>query len=307
MSAFHVDKPSKWIPDVTPKDRTVQVASVSLKCRVAGVTTFFPLAVNEPERDIEYVHQLRVATRRAVAASTLYRKYLPKPARKELDKALKRIRKAAGNARDYDVLLQRYAARDENQPVDWLLQDLRVRRREAQRPLREIYSELGAGSRLSELLEQTLAEMAPRGTSPRFGKWARKQLRRVTREFFAAEPLTLDDLPTLHQFRIRGKDLRYAIELLAPAFPRRLRTKLYPEIEQLQEHLGGVNDHAVAIERLEAWHRQATPERAHRFLAERETERRRLHNALYAFARWWSPRRSKEVARQFDKLVATKP
>ena len=50
----------------------------------------------------------------------------------------------------------------------------------------------------------------------------------------------------LHAFRIEGKQLRYAMEIFAGAFPPAFRGELYPLVEQLQERLGKINDHATA-------------------------------------------------------------
>lgn len=54
----------------------------------------------------------------------------------------------------------------------------------------------------------------------------------------------------LHRFRIRGKELRYVMELLAGAFPNALRNELSPIVEVIQDRLGEVNDLATAQARL---------------------------------------------------------
>src|SRR5581483_12025917 len=53
--------------------------------------------------DPEPVHHLRVATRRAGAAIDLFSDLLPNKARRKAGRALKRLRRAAGAARDTDV------------------------------------------------------------------------------------------------------------------------------------------------------------------------------------------------------------
>ena len=60
-----------------------------------------------PTHDIEHVHRLRVSTRRAVAALKLYRDWLPPAKFRWVKKRLKKIRRAAGDARDLDVLAER--------------------------------------------------------------------------------------------------------------------------------------------------------------------------------------------------------
>ena len=79
----------------------------SLETRLAVVAHTLPLAAHLSEHDIEHVHRLRVATRRAAAALKLYRDWLPQKTRRWFKKRLRQIRRAAGEARDLDVLIQR--------------------------------------------------------------------------------------------------------------------------------------------------------------------------------------------------------
>ena len=60
----------------------------------------------------------------------------------------------------------------------------------------------------------------------------------------------LEDAANLHQVRIEGKRLRYAMELLAGCFPESFRERLYPRVEGMQEILGRANDSHVAHGRL---------------------------------------------------------
>ena len=70
--------------------------------------------------------------------------------------------------------------------------------------------------------------------------------------FFAAVPRDATDLAALHMFRIRGKELRYAMEVLAGAFSDEFRTRLYPIVESIQERLGEVNDLVTAKAKIES-------------------------------------------------------
>src|SRR5262249_41512594 len=61
--------------------------------------------LREADKDPEYVHQLRVGTRRAGAAVEIFSVCLPEKVYKAARKQLKRLRRAAGEARDWDVFL----------------------------------------------------------------------------------------------------------------------------------------------------------------------------------------------------------
>src|SRR5450755_1491967 len=104
MSMARMDK---WIHGVSPDDWTSDVAGRTLRFRLAAVQHYLPLAGEKPDEDIEYVHELRVATRRTTAALRLYADMLPRRRTARMETRLKQIRRAAGDARDYDVLVQR--------------------------------------------------------------------------------------------------------------------------------------------------------------------------------------------------------
>ena len=99
----------KWIEGIGPDGSVDDAARRSLEPRLTAVVHWLPLAAYLAEHDVEHVHRLRVSTRRAVAALKLYRDWLPRKQRRWVKKRLKKIRRAAGDARDLDVLAERLA------------------------------------------------------------------------------------------------------------------------------------------------------------------------------------------------------
>ncbi len=142
-----------------------------------------------------------------------------------------------------------------------------------------------------------------RGKQP-FAAWARKRLKRQVKEFIRCGQGNLHDVAALHEFRIAGKRLRYTIELVAAAFGKRLRKKLYPQLDAIQTKLGTVNDLSNFIDFLEAanQHTDQRPVKTQirRFL--RET-RKALAEARQAWDDYWTPERIKQLKRQFKKVV----
>jgi CHAD domain-containing protein len=298
---------SKWVFAASADDPVNEVAARTLTVRLAAVQHFLPLAAERSEEDIEYVHQLRVATRRCVAALRLYRKILPKLPRKTLCRELKSIRQAAGRARDYDVLILRHSTDSPDANAQLFLQEVRKKRCEAQQPLREINRLLAANQQLHQL-PQALFVQGPDDCAaqrvPPFGSWAKRQLRKSFKAFFAAEPPRLKDLEALHQFRIRAKELRYAMELLVAAFPASFQTRLYPLIERVQDRLGEINDHAVAFKRFRSWSTETSDPVLRKYLQQLvRRERKRLRRSVLRFAYWWTPGRSKQVHRRFQRFT----
>src|SRR5262249_20912850 len=72
----------KWIPDLTPATPVVDAARRALALRLESVREGVGHVLRAPARDPEPIHQLRVGTRRAGAALTIFRQCLPdKPSR----------------------------------------------------------------------------------------------------------------------------------------------------------------------------------------------------------------------------------
>ncbi len=100
----------KWISVESPDQPVTDVARQALDKRLSTVWRCLPLAAHKADDDIEYVHQLRVASRRAMAAIEIFESFLPKHRAAWFKRQLKRVRNAAGDARDFDVLAARMRA-----------------------------------------------------------------------------------------------------------------------------------------------------------------------------------------------------
>ena len=112
------------------------------------------------------------------------------------------------------------------------------------------------------------------------------KLAKVAGQFVVAMPNESSSTAELHQFRIRAKALRYAIELVAPAFEPELRKELYPLVEELQERLGRIQDHVTAAERCHNWAANTRDEALQETLRElAEAENRGLIDAVREFHR----------------------
>src|SRR5262249_40907435 len=101
----------KWIRGLSPDAPVEEAARQVLSLRLQVVREYLPLAVFEADRDLEYVHQLRVGTRRADAALRIFRGCLPRPGDRSVRGGLRGLGRAAGEARDWDVFLLDLRAR----------------------------------------------------------------------------------------------------------------------------------------------------------------------------------------------------
>lgn len=302
----------KWIEGIGPETRVEEAARRSLEPRLAAVAQCLPLAAHLAAHDIEHVHRLRVATRRAVAALKLYRELLGgKPAR-WMKKRLREIRRAAGDARDFDVLASRLAE-DYGEPVAPIV-ELIAKERAAVQPA---IVQIAQGCRRDDRFVRKTSKLLDGIRSPdmgnnsqwpiEFGKWAARQLSNLAAPFFEAMPNETSDVAALHQFRISAKALRYAIELVAPAFGHELRDELYPIVEELQERLGRVQDHVTARQRLQKWAEGDPADSPRQMLDElAEAEGRRLTDELREFHTWWNRDGVERVRAAFPPSTSSK-
>jgi CHAD domain-containing protein len=237
--------------------------------RLAVVRDYLPLALHQAERDSEHVHHLRVGTRRARAALDIFACCLPPKVYKAARKRLRNIRRVAGEARDWDVFLARLT-----QDWDVFLASLTQSRREQGRKLgpgldclvgysvaRREAAQLQlqeAGKDYPFAFDRFLAETVAAVHKPHdpglrmLLDLARPLLTGLLKELDEAASRDLEDPEQLHQVRLLGKRLRYAMEVFADCFASAFREQLYPAVEEMQEVLGNANDSSVACGRLEA-------------------------------------------------------
>jgi CHAD domain-containing protein len=289
----------KWLPDVSPGDRAVDVAARTLAVRLDAVRRYLKRAART--RDPEDVHQLRVWSRRADAALDLFADLLPRDQLRWFREWTRRLRRAAGRARDADVLARHVAEPGATGPALFSAD-----RRRGLKKIRALARRLNGGRRLKRRTRKMLDRMGRKNAVPamRFGELARARLTPAVAEFFDAAPTRGADDPALHRFRIRGKRLRYAIELFAGAFPPALRDELYPQVAALQERLGRVNDLATAQARLGKWLADTGDPATVSHLRRRLTAvGEELVRARAEFWGWWTPELRDGLRGRFGQVL----
>jgi CHAD domain-containing protein len=297
----------KWVGGTSAEQRLSSAARAALKARLRKVCRLLPRAALRAEEDIEYVHQLRVAARRALAAVKVLKDLLPARPARRLRKKLKRIRRAAGEARELDVLIACLKAKA-NQDVETdrcVVQHLIELRQAAQSPLSEIHARLSERfQRQARDLVRQVAWRRQNASEPTFAEAARIRLRPLMKKFFAASPSPTSTPEDLHRLRIAGKRLRYALEIFAGALPKPFRAGLYRELTEVLDRLGEINDHAVARRRFET-SSQMAPSAAlveeFRKLASAEDEQLRCQ--VHCFLGWWTPEAARHLHKRFMKRL----
>lgn len=306
----------KWIEGLGPLLSVAEAARLALQVRFEVVRYHLPLALQEADRDPEHVHRLRVGTRRAGAALRIFEATVPDKLLRKAKRLLRSVRRAAGAARDWDVfvgdLLERaeHARATEHAGLDFLIGYGSGQRDAAQQELLE------AGTRNEPRLKTLLTALV-QSVHPLEGAAAPHkmkdlgdyQLRELLQELTWAAARNLDDYEQLHQVRILGKQLRYAVEVFASCYPPEMREHLYARIEEMQEILGLANDSHVAVGRLDALRerfRQKWPAEWKRIGPGIDGllrfHRRRLPKQKEAFLQWWARWQTDDVP-LFQSLV----
>ena len=271
---------------------------------------YLELAVRAPRSETENVHQLRVFSRRAAAAMEIFEAWLPTRRGRSIRKKIKHVRKAAGAARDFDVLLLRWSQRLEQTPSplgSLLLEEITRHRHEAQPPIRAVHEKLTKRRFLrktSKLLERIRDRVGAGPCDERFGCMARVAMDRLLVPYLKAARAELDDAEALHAFRIQGKQVRYAMEIFSGAFDEEFRSELYPAVVLLQERLGAINDHFTAKTYFCQWLAVCESGAARESLEwAMNEERQSLDTTWHEFLAWWTSERRAELCGRFARYV----
>jgi triphosphatase len=262
-------RPLKAEPSILPESSLAadafQLTLMQCKRHITGNM----LAVVE-ERDVEGMHQLRVALRRLRVALSSFGGDFRSPQLEAIRLRAKTLANRLGAARDLDVFAEELFEPAAN--ANGALDAFEVLRKRAQRARRAAWDDAvllvtGPGFRvflsdLDEAVDRRLwsgvvpgqghatkgmlafetpgMKLADRVLAHRY-KGARKQARHLK---------TLTDTER-HTLRITLKKLRYTAEFFAPYYPRQKVKKFLGRLTKVQDALGALNDVAVARKTLD--------------------------------------------------------
>ncbi len=220
---------------------------------------FAPLAM-ATGGDTEPVHQMRVAVRRARSAVAVFAHGLGCPDVAAVDRDLKALGAVLGPTRDWDVFatetLPRVVAAFPDDALLLRLAEAAQQTRDAAHTalcawlaspgFRQTIVGLGwlcASDRWHENLnpaERFASAMPPTDFA------AHVLQRRWKKMVSAGKSIATLTVPALHGLRLRTKRARYAIEIFVPADDARPALRMLRRLSRLQQHLGALNDCAVA-------------------------------------------------------------
>jgi len=299
--------PAKW-PRPSIEDTAAASDAFATLCAAALAQIAANAAGVADGKDPEYLHQLRVGTRRLRSALRAFRPLLKRGRARAVEQPLKDMMQIFGAARDWDVFCQALA---EAQAAAPLLAAARRRRGAARHAARQVVG--SAQFQLAQLAVLRWLHADPwrsdAARAERLTRFARRSLDRLhARLLKRARKIDWRDALRRHDVRIAVKRLRYACDFFAPCFPHQAVSPLLRALGALQDTLGELNDVAVARRLLdELAPKDAAPAlrqaaaRVRAGLAARERELiASLENDWPAFARkqpYWRPRRARRVRR----------
>ncbi len=301
-----------WAVKGSGKVPVTRVAARTLRKRLETVWSELR-AASRRQHDPERVHQLRVATRRTLAALKAFQDLVPRKHRSWFEKRLRKIRHAAGATRDLDVLTTGLAkptdartrhAKPLSAQARLRLVTMLTKRRDASREsIRAIHEKLTEDDWRGHV-ERLIDAVISGDSTESFLGYAQRRFPVMLDRFFAKADRRLGTADEIHRLRIAGKKLRYALEIFAVAIPAATRATSLDALETLQETLGTFTDHAAAADRFRRWAREdgVGVDRA-TLVALRRYEDHRAEKARRAFAKWWKPSRRRALRRSLEQTL----
>lgn len=265
IATTSAQKPLQSLPGIVPRDTVAEAARKTLRCHFSRMLAHEAGTIDGT--DSEELHDMRVAVRRLRAAVQLFRPYLPKQHATYLRKDLRRLGRALGPARDYDVMLANLAdyraglpaqAQESLEPLVQRWQEQRGRAREAMLEYLERKRYRVLKQRIRAFIDPTGAQAAAAGENGAaaatlsalheplvFAEVPGLLTSRYEKILAYGPSLHGASIERLHALRIDCKRLRYALEFLREALCAEAEDAI-DDLKQAQDHLGEMNDAYVA-------------------------------------------------------------
>ena len=253
------------------------------------------------------IHDLRVATRRTVAALRSFRRFVPKRDARRLRRDLRRLRRAAGEARDLDVLIRQLFEQPHNlsdATLPFVLQQAMSRRFAAQAPLERMLRRLHK-RRFPNRARRFVKRIEWRGAGPvpSVRDYAASEIRIAAANLRQAILSRSLSESQLHALRIQAKRLRYTAELFTPAFGTEAVTLAIRMAKELQTRLGVVTDNMATVRRVAPWASECPDQKTRAgFRRYLQSLRQASRRSIKDFRAWWTPQRVQKLATQLARL-----
>lgn len=220
--------------------------------------------------DIEFMHKLRVTSRRMRAALSLFEECFPKKASRKWMKGIRNVTRSSGAARDADVqltFLENYSGSVEDRNalpgLTYLITLQKARRVGMQSDVVSVLDALDGSNILTDIStssmtilrnlphERNRSESAIK--TPSTYEKARDHISSRLDEVLALEQFVHDESAAVkhHELRIAAKRLRYTMEIFSSIYKEELKEQI-SLMKQLQDVLGEIHDYVVWVQEFAA-------------------------------------------------------
>lgn len=219
--------------------------------------------VYSASEDIEYVHRMRVATRRFRSVFDIFSNCLPEKKRSNWEKEITRLTKALSDARDLDVYIVMLSDFSQTLPepqyhpgISRLMLRISQQRQKIQPKIIKDLDRIRNKNILEEM-ETALKKRIPAQTNapspydPQLYQIAFKSINRCMNALLGYDGRIQDpkNIIDLHEMRLKAKTLRYNIEIFQDLYTDRLENQLVVA-QDIQKQLGTIHDNDVWITNL---------------------------------------------------------
>ncbi len=206
--------------------------------------------------DIEYIHRMRVASRRLRSALGVFNASLPVKKQAEWMRTIRRLTRALGEARDTDVqielithVLEGIKDQKFKPGINRILLRLTQQRENLQQDVKGSLDDLEKSKACTQIISRLSSPRnEPVEFSPALFQLAYSIINEKLNDFLSYEVFLRqpDNTAMLHAMRIAAKRFRYAMEIFAPIYPDELTLPLQAA-RKSQQILGDIHDCDVWI------------------------------------------------------------
>ncbi len=257
----------------------------------------------------ETVRHLRVTARRTSVALSIFSPLLPKTLVASFKQSLRDLRQTAGATRDYDVLSERLqlhlppesgSSSIQRSSISQLLQLVTIKQTVNRASIMSLRSQLmlwGWHSRASDLTDLTQQK------KKLYKSFIQNRLKKSCAQFAVIAKSRKKKPKTLHQLRIAGKNLRYALELLPKKDLSKPLETCQKILRVMQNKVGDFTDHTAAAEILKQFPKEPMADDMLYVINTMQREEDTLANiSRHGFFDWWTKKRCRLMCERLNKV-----
>jgi CHAD domain-containing protein len=253
------------IPQIKPDKPVAGCLPAIVETRIGEIVSFRQQVV---KGSTDAVHDMRVAGRRLQTVLMVFSELIPKNKVLKFKKRLRRLTRRLGTVRQYDVLVEVFSSAikcsDDKQLTvrNLLLARYSTSRKEAHDNLLNLLEEIEESDIFRRFIgsvntSQALGmKKAYRNIEKfSFAEKMRDSIGDLVGDFSSGVTRALrheDSVEILHEMRIAGKPLRYAMELAEPCFPEGFN-EYFLEIKKTIQLIGDIHDIDLAVNTLHSF------------------------------------------------------